>query len=248
MKLYPAIDILDGSAVRLQRGDFEQRTVYDADPLAAARVWVEQGARRLHLVDLDGAKAGRPANLDALSRIAAGTGLPVQYGGGLRSLQAIDEALGAGAQRVIVGTAAMTDPQMLRAALAAHGPERVLVGVDVRDGRVATHGWLHASTVSATDALAALRAQGVERFAFTDIDHDGMLDGPDHAAVERAARAIAGGGQLIVSGGIGTLAHLEQLARLRAERGLDAIDGVIVGKALYERRFTIADAHAALGD
>ncbi|MHB8531346.1 MAG: 1-(5-phosphoribosyl)-5-[(5-phosphoribosylamino)methylideneamino]imidazole-4-carboxamide isomerase [Solirubrobacteraceae bacterium] len=247
MDLYPAIDILDGSAVRLQRGDFAERTVYDADPLSAAAGWAAQGARRLHLVDLDGAKAGRPVNLDHLRRIAAETGLPVQYGGGLRTLQAIEAALGAGAHRVIVGTAAMTDPQMLRAALDAQGPERVLVGVDVRDGRVATHGWLHASTVSAADALTALRAQGVECFAFTDIDHDGMLDGPDPAAVERAARAVADG-RLIVSGGIGTLAHLEQLARLRAERGLDAIDGVIVGKALYERRFTIAEAHAALAD
>ncbi len=245
MKLYPAIDILDGSAVRLQRGDFARRTVYDADPLLAATGWAEQGARQLHLVDLDGAKAGRPVNLDHLARIAAGTNLPVQYGGGLRSLEAIGAALSAGAQRAIVGTAAMTDPEMLRAALATHGPARVLVGVDVRDGRVATHGWLHASTVSATDALTALRGQGVERFAFTDIDHDGMLDGPDTAAVEQAARAV-GDGQLIVSGGIGTLAHLEQLARLRAERGLEAIEGVIVGKALYERRFTIAEAHAAL--
>ena len=246
MKLYPAIDILEGSAVRLQRGDFEQRTVYDADPLAAAGGWAEQGARQLHVVDLDGARAGAPANLEQLRRIAAGTGLPVQYGGGLRSLQSIGEALEAGAARVVVGTAAMTDPEMLRAALDAHGPDRVLVGVDVRDGRVATHGWLHASTVSAADALGALRAQGVERFAFTDIDHDGMLDGPDPNAVELAARAV-GEGQLIVSGGIGTLAHLQQLAALRAERGLQAIEGVIVGKALYERRFTVAEAHNALG-
>ena len=245
MRLYPAIDILEGSAVRLRRGDFDERTVYDADPLAAAVTWAQQGAEALHVVDLDGAKAGRPANLRSLSRIAAETGLPVQYGGGLRSLAAIEEALSAGAARVIVGTAAMTDSEMLAAALAAHGPERVLVGVDVRDGRVATHGWLHASTVSAGEALTALRTQGVERFAFTDIDHDGMLDGPDPAAVERAARAV-GDGLLIVSGGIGTLEHLERLARLRAEGGLHAIEGVIVGKALSEGRFTVAEAKAAL--
>jgi phosphoribosylformimino-5-aminoimidazole carboxamide ribotide isomerase len=246
VKLYPAIDILDGSAVRLQRGDFEQRTVYDADPLSAASGWAQQGARQLHVVDLDGAKEGRPVNLAHLARIAEGTGLPVQYGGGLRSLAAIAEALAAGAARVVLGTAAMTDPQLLQAALAEHGPERVLVGIDVRDGRVATHGWLHASAVPPAQALAALSEQGVERFAFTDIDHDGMLDGPDADAVERAARAV-GEGRLIVSGGIGTLSHLEQLARLRAERGLHAIEGVIVGKALYEGRFTVAEAQQALG-
>jgi phosphoribosylformimino-5-aminoimidazole carboxamide ribotide isomerase len=245
VRLYPAIDILEGSAVRLQRGDFEARTVYDADPVSAATAWAQQGARHLHVVDLDGAKAGRPVNLEQLTRIAAETGLPVQYGGGLRSAEAVREALAAGAQRVIVGTAAMTDPQMLAEVLAAHGPERVLVGVDVRDGRVATHGWLHASTVSAAEALSALRGQGVQTFAFTDIDHDGMLDGPDPAAVEQAALAV-GDGRLIVSGGVGTLAHLRALAALRAERGLESIDGVIVGKALYEGRFTVREALAAL--
>jgi len=245
VNLYPAIDILGGSAVRLVRGDFDAGTVYDADPLAAARGWVRDGAERLHVVDLDGAKAGEPVNLERLRAIAAETGVPVQYGGGLRTEEAITRALQAGAARVVIGTAAMTQPELVRAALAEHGPERVLVGVDVRDGGVATHGWLEASKVSATEAIEALRGQGVERFAFTDIDHDGMLDGPDPDAVERAARAV-GSGQLIVSGGIGTLEHLRALAALRAERRLDAIDGVIVGKALYERRFTVGEAKDAL--
>ena len=246
MRLYPAIDILEGSAVRLQRGDFEQRTVYDSEPLSAAVGWVAQGARWLHVVDLDGAKAGRPMNLDQLARIAVETGVPVQYGGGLRSLEAIGEALGAGAERVIVGTAAMTDPEMLAAALTAHGPARVIVGVDVRAGNVATHGWLHASAVPAAEALCALREQGVETFAFTDIDHDGMLDGPDPGTIAAAARAV-GEGRLIVSGGVGTIAHLQALAALCEQQGLSAVDGVIVGKALYEGNFTIAEAHAALG-
>ena len=220
MKLYPAIDILGGSAVRLQRGDFEASTVYDADPLDAARAWVQGGAEALHVVDLDGARAGAPVNVEHLRAIAAETGVPVQYGGGLRSREAIDAALEAGAARVVIGTAAMTHPDLVQAALAKHGPERVLVGVDVRNGAVATHGWLTASTVTAPQALEALHGQGVERFAFTDIDHDGMLDGPDLGAVEDAARAV-GDGQLIVSGGIGTLEHLGALARLRAERGLE---------------------------
>jgi phosphoribosylformimino-5-aminoimidazole carboxamide ribotide isomerase len=245
VRLYPAIDILDGSAVRLQRGDFEQRTVYDPDPLAAASAWVAQGAQWLHVVDLDGAKAGRPVNLAQLAKIASQTGVPVQYGGGLRSLEAIDQALQAGAERVIVGTAAMTDPAMLAAALASHGPERVIVGVDVRGGNVATHGWLHASAVPAADALAALREQGVQIFAFTDIDHDGMLDGLDPDTIRDAAMAV-GEGRLIVSGGIGTLAHLQALAALCEQLGLSSVDGVIVGKALYEGRFTVAEAQAAL--
>ncbi len=245
MNLYPAIDILGGNAVRLVRGDFAESTVYDADPLDAAMKWIGEGAERLHVVDLDGARAGEPVNFEHLRRIAAESGVPVQYGGGLRSEQAIEQALTAGAARVVIGTAAMRDPELVQAALAAHGPERVLVGVDVRGGAVATHGWLEASAVSASEALEALHAQGVGRFAFTDIDHDGMLDGPDLAAVERAALAV-GDGELIVSGGIGTTAHLAALARLRAQRGLDAIEGVIVGKALYERRFTVAEAKAAL--
>jgi len=245
VNLYPAIDILGGSAVRLLRGDFDASTVYDADPVEAALGWVRDGADHLHVVDLDGAKAGEPVNLERLRAIVAHTGLPVQYGGGLRSSEAIAQALEAGAARVVIGTAAIRNPELVRAALAEHGPERVLVGVDVRGGGVATHGWLEASTVSAAEAIEALREQGVERFAFTDIDHDGMLDGPDPDAVEQAARAV-GSGQLIVSGGVGTLDHLRALAALRAERRLAAIDGVIVGKALYERRFTVGEAKEAL--
>jgi phosphoribosylformimino-5-aminoimidazole carboxamide ribotide isomerase len=245
VNLYPAIDILGGNAVRLVKGDFAESTVYDTDPLDAAMKWIGQGAERLHVVDLDGARAGEPVNVEHLRRIATESGVPVQYGGGLRSEDAIEQALTAGAARVVIGTAAMRDPELVQAALAAHGPARVLVGVDVREGAVATHGWLEASAVSAPEALTQLRAQGVERFAFTDIDHDGMLDGPDLAAVESAARAV-GDGELIVSGGIGTTAHLAALASLRAERALTAIEGVIVGKALYEGRFTIAEAKAAL--
>ncbi len=245
MNLYPAIDILAGNAVRLAKGDFDARTVYDADPVAAAAAFLDAGAERLHVVDLDGAKAGAPVNLENLRAIAEETGVPVQYGGGLRSAEAIAAALRAGAARVVIGTAAMTNPELVRDALAEHGPERVLVGIDVREGGVATHGWLQASQVSAPEALQALHAGGVQRFAFTDIDHDGMLDGPDLGAVADAARAV-GDGELIVSGGIGTLEHLRALASLRAEQGLESIEGVIVGKALYERRFTVAEAQAAL--
>ena len=247
MNLYPAIDILGGSAVRLLKGDFDEKKVYDEDPLSAARGWAEAGARFLHVVDLDGAKTGEPVNLEQLRRIAGELDVPVQYGGGLRSAEAVRRALEAGAARVILGTVAFTDPRLLHEVLEAHEPEQVLVAVDVRNGYVATHGWLETTASKARDAFAALRAQGVRHFVFTNIDHDGMLDGPSRDEVAWAAQA-AGQGSLIYSGGIGTLSDLEEIARLRAELGLEWLTGVIVGKALYEGRFTIAEAQAALAD
>ncbi len=247
MNLYPAIDILGGNAVRLVKGDFEAKKVYDLDPLAAARAFAQDGARFLHVVDLDGAKSGEPVNVVRMAAIANELGLPVQYGGGLRTSAAVDAALAAGAWRVILGTAAFTAPQVLADALDRHGPERVLVSIDARDGLVATHGWLSTTDVPAHEAIERLREQGVSTFVFTNIDHDGMLDGPVAQESEQVARS-AGDGHVILSGGIGELEHLRAIAVLRAERGLDALDGVIVGKALYERRFTVAQALQALAD
>ena len=193
MNLYPAIDILGGNAVRLVQGRLRQSTVYDSDPLSAARAagW-QAGARRLHVVDLDGARAGRPVNLHHLRRIAEAAAVPVQYGGGLRSTSAVAEALAAGAARVILGTAAFTDPGLLAEVLAEHGPERVLVSVDVRGGHVATHGWLQSTDVPASEAFAALREQGVSGFVFTNINHDGMLDGANREEVVRVAERAPG--------------------------------------------------------
>ena len=246
MRLYPAIDILNGNAVRLLKGDFDAGKVYQEDPAAAAKDWVRAGASYLHVVDLDGAKAGRPVNLSHLRRIAGDAGVPVLDGGGLRSAEAVSEALAAGAARVILGTAAFTDPDLLEEVLQAHTPERVLVGVDVRGGQVATHGWLQSTQAPAREAFARLREQGVRHFVFTNIDHDGMLDGANREEVTWVAEAV-GEGSLIFSGGIGRLEDLAQLAALRAELDLQALSGVIVGTALYERRFTIAEAKAALG-
>jgi phosphoribosylformimino-5-aminoimidazole carboxamide ribotide isomerase len=241
VRLYPAIDILGGNAVRLVKGDFAAKTVYDEDPLSAARGWTRAGARFLHVVDLDGAKAGEPANLQQLRRIVQELGVPVQYGGGLRSLAAIDAALGAGAARVILGTAAFADPDLLREALAVHGPERVLVSVDVRGGHVATAGWTQSTDQTAGSVIERLQAAGVQELVYTNVDRDGMLEGPDLQEV----RAVAAGvrGRLVYSGGIGSLGDLRGLAELEEP----SLAGVIVGKALYEQRFTIADAQAALG-
>jgi len=239
VKLWPAVDIRGGRAVRLTHGDFDAETVYHDDPLAAARAWVQSGARRLHVVDLDGARSGAPAALGHLERIAAEAGVPVQYGGGLRSADAVAAALAAGADRVLVGTAALRDVEFLDAIVAAHGP-RVVVSVDVRGGRLATAGWTEVSDMPAADAFRHLGARGVASFVYTDADRDGALGGPsldDVRAVAAAAR-----GSFAYAGGIGDLEHLRALRELRQVN----LSGVIVGKALYERRFTIAEAHAAL--
>jgi phosphoribosylformimino-5-aminoimidazole carboxamide ribotide isomerase len=196
-------------------------------------------------VDLDGARLGEPVNLAQLRAIAAEAGVPVQYGGGLRSAAAVAEALEAGATRVIIGTAAFTDPELLSRVLDAHAAEQILVAVDVRGGRVATHGWLKTTETPAREAFAELRELGVRNFVFTNIDHDGMLDGANRDEVAWVAGA-AGEGSVIFSGGIGTLEDLAGLAALRDELALERLDGVIVGTALYEQRFTVEQAHAAL--
>jgi phosphoribosylformimino-5-aminoimidazole carboxamide ribotide isomerase len=240
MILYPAIDILDGNAVRLVKGDFEAKKVYDEDPLDAARGWVEAGAEYLHLVDLDGAKSGAPVNLEQLRRIAGELGVPVQYGGGLRSAQAVSDALAAGAARVILGTAAFTQEGLLERALGEHGPECVLVSVDVRGGHVTTAGWTETTEITTEVVIASLSERGARELVFTNVDRDGMLEGPDLEEVRRVARAVKG--NLIYSGGIGQLSDLKALAGLEEA----SLEGVIVGKALYERRFTVPEALTAL--
>ncbi len=239
MILYPAIDIRDGKAVRLAQGDFAAETVYDADPLSAARAWVDGGARYLHVVDLDGARDGEPANLDHLARIAGELGVPVQFGGGLRSLESVTAAFAAGATRVILGTAAYADVDFLDDVLAAHG-DNVIVSVDVRAGHVASAGWTQQTEMEASAVIEHLQRRGVKRLVYSSIERDGMLSGPDLAEVARVAETVRG--QFTYSGGIGTLEDLSALARLRQVN----LKGVIVGSALYERRFTIAQALAAL--
>jgi phosphoribosylformimino-5-aminoimidazole carboxamide ribotide isomerase len=237
--LYPAIDILDARAVRLVQGDFERRTEYAADPLDAARAWANAGAERLHVVDLDGARSGVPVNLAHVARIVNETGLPIQLGGGLRSSAAISAAFAAGVDRVVLGTAAFADGGLLADALAEYG-ERVVVSVDVRGGIVSTDGWTATGSLDAVAAVRALVDRGVRAFVFTDVDRDGMLEGPDVAAVGAVADAVEG--ELLYSGGIGSLADLEALRGLRHPR----LAGVIAGKALYEHRFSVAEGQAAL--
>jgi phosphoribosylformimino-5-aminoimidazole carboxamide ribotide isomerase len=225
--------------VRLVQGRFEDKTVYNDDPLEAAKSWVEEGARFLHVVDLDGARSGEPRSIEHLRRIAKETGIPVQYGGGLRTLQAVREALRAGAERVVVGTAAFRDIDFLDSAVEAFGP-RVVVSVDARGGHISTAGWTQTTQMPVADAIRRLQARGVSSFVYTDVDRDGGLEGPDLDDVSAVGEAVRG--RFLYSGGIGTIEHLESLAALRQVN----LAGVIVGKALYEKRFTIAEGQAAL--
>jgi phosphoribosylformimino-5-aminoimidazole carboxamide ribotide isomerase len=239
MRLYPAIDILDGKAVRLTKGDFDARTVYEDDPLDAARSWVEQGARYLHVVDLDGAKAGSPQNLEHLERITRELDVPVQYGGGLRDLGAARDALRAGAQRIVLGTAAFRDIDFLDEALAAWG-DRVVVSVDVRGGKVSAAGWQETTQMPADDAIRRLQDRGVRQFVYTNVDKDGMLEGLDLEEVAWIASIVRG--KFIISGGVGSIDDLIGLKSLRQVN----LGGVIAGKALYEKRFTVPEALAVL--
>ena len=239
MILYPAIDIAGGKAVRLVQGDFDAETVYDDDPFQAASDHVAAGARYLHVVDLDGARTGSPQNLHHLERIAGELGVPVQYGGGLRSVQAVRDALAAGATRVILGTAAFTDVDFLDEVI-AESAARTLVSIDTRGGFVSTAGWTETTTLTAEDVIARMQDRGVRAFVFTNVDKDGLLGGPDLDEVRRVAEVVRG--RFIYSGGIGTREDLVGLAALRQVN----LTGVIVGKALYERRFTIAEGQSAL--
>jgi phosphoribosylformimino-5-aminoimidazole carboxamide ribotide isomerase len=238
--LFPAIDIRDGKAVRLIQGDYEQETKYDDDPVAAARRWVDGGAAWLHIVDLDGARAGEPVNLGHVRRIVAAVNVPVQLGGGLRDSRKVEQAISAGAERVVLGTAAVRDPDMAEAIAAAHG-DRVVASVDSRSGKVAAEGWTESSDLDTMQVIEELARRGVRRFVYTPVEVDGLMEGPDLDSLRDVAQRTEG--PVIYSGGIGSLDDLRGLAGLE----LDNLEGVIVGRALYEQRFTVAEARAALG-
>jgi len=240
--LYPAIDIRDGHAVRLIQGDYGRETAYDDDPLDAALRWLQQGARALHVVDLDGAREGQPRNLEHVGRIASEAGVPIQVGGGLRDVDAVTATLEAGAARVVLGTAALAEPGLVAALADEHG-ERIVVGVDARRGHVAVEGWERETAATPAQTLAELAARGVRTFVFTPVEVDGTLGGPAVEELEEVARAaMQAGASLIYSGGIGSLDDLHALRDL----SLESLTGVIVGRALYDGRFTVADGQAVL--
>jgi phosphoribosylformimino-5-aminoimidazole carboxamide ribotide isomerase len=239
MILLPAVDIRDGKAVRLRQGHFDDETVYADDPLEAARSFVEAGATYLHLVDLDGARDGEPANLHHVERIASELDVPVELGGGLRSIASIRRALAAGASRVVLGTAAFTDSDLLDEALNSFATQ-ILVGVDVRGGMVSVAGWTRETELRGEDAIRHMQERGVTRFVYTNVDRDGMLDGPDLDEIRRVSEGVRG--QFLYSGGIGSIEDLRALRAL----GLENLTGVISGKALYEGRFGVSEGQEAL--
>lgn len=240
MILYAAIDIRDGRAVRLVQGDYDRETAYEDDPVVAARRWQDDGAQWLHVVDLDGARAGEPVNLAIVKRIGAAVGIPIQFGGGLRDSKKVEEAIAAGVERVVLGTAAVQDPELTEAIAAAHG-DRVVAAVDSRAGRVAAEGWTAPSSISPGVLARNLSERGIQRFIYTPVEVDGMMKGPDIAALRDVAAATES--ELIYSGGVGSLDDLRGLAALDVAN----LGGVIVGKALYEGRFTVAEGQAVLG-
>ncbi|GAB6928124.1 1-(5-phosphoribosyl)-5-[(5-phosphoribosylamino) methylideneamino]imidazole-4-carboxamide isomerase [Paenibacillus sp. JCM 10914] len=238
--IYPAIDIRGGKCVRLIQGDYNQETVYNDNPVEVAKSWEEQGGQFIHLVDLDGAKAGHPVNDELIGRIAASANVPVQVGGGLRTLADVERLLTLGVSRVIIGTAAIEDRAFTEEVLGKYG-DKVAIGIDARNGYVATRGWLETSEVQAEILAQELAAKGAETFIFTDISRDGMMQGPNVEAIVSLAKASRR--SVIASGGV---TKLEDLLALSAHRG-NGVGGAIVGKALYTGNIDLQEAVTRIG-
>jgi phosphoribosylformimino-5-aminoimidazole carboxamide ribotide isomerase len=235
VNLYPAIDIRGGRCVRLIEGDFARETAYDADPTNAARRWVDAGAEWLHVVDLDGAVEGTPVNRDAVKRIRAAVAVPMQLGGGLRTLTDLEDLFAAGIDRAILGTVALRDPELVISAVARWG-DRIAVALDARDGKLATDGWLGQTEARAVEVAQKLATAKVRHFIFTDISRDGTLAGPNLESLGELVQAVEAG--VIASGGISSLKDIEAAAQSGAS-------GAIIGRALYDGRIDLAEAITA---
>ena len=240
MLIIPAIDIKDGRCVRLYQGEMDKETVYFASPVEAAKHWVEQGAEWLHVVDLNGAVEGRPVHKQAVAAICMGFAVSVQLGGGLRSLEAVEEALGLGIARVILGTAAYEDREFLRQACRKF-PEKIVVGIDARAGRVAVKGWKENTAMDAVELAARCAADGAATIIYTDIGRDGTREGVNVQDTLRVARAVKI--PILASGGVATLEDIRRLKQVEHE----GVAGVIVGRALYSGAFTLREALEAAG-
>ena len=235
MEIWPAIDLRGGKCVRLVQGDYDRQTVYADDPLEMAQHWVDQGARRLHLVDLDGARDGQGANREIAREIAGSVGIPCQLGGGIRDEETIVSLLDAGLSRLVIGTRAVKDPDWF-CGVCQRFPGRLVVGIDARDGRVATDGWLEDSQLDAVELAVRLAEQPLAGMVYTDIERDGMLQGPNLAAMKRMQHAVQV--PVIASGGVSSLEDVIALADCQ-------LAGCIIGKALYENHVQLADALTA---
>jgi phosphoribosylformimino-5-aminoimidazole carboxamide ribotide isomerase len=233
--LYPAIDIRGGKCVRLKQGDYAQETVYGEDPVKIAEGFIRNGAQWIHVVDLDAARSGEMVNLPIIQRLVQNSSVPIQVGGGIRNMKRLEHLLEIGVERVVIGSAAIDDPEFARLALGKYGG-RIAIGIDARDGWVATHGWLETSQVRADQLAIKMVEFGAETFIFTDIARDGMLTGANIDAVVSLAEAC--GKSVIASGGVDSLADLRRLAQYQ-ERG---IVGAIIGKALYTQKIQLSEA------
>lgn len=241
MEVIPAIDLLEGRCVRLYQGDYARSEVFDENPVAVARQWVEQGATRLHLVDLDGAKAGHPVNQQAIEAIVRAVDVPVQVGGGLRDRSSVAGLLGLGVQRIILGTVAVEQPDLV-AQLCEAFPQQIVVGIDARNGKVATRGWLETSAVEAIPLAQQMSQFGVVAIIYTDIYRDGTLQGPNREALRELAQAISM--PVIASGGVSSVTDLLNLLPLEAL----GVTGAIVGRALYTGDLSLREAIRAVGN
>lgn len=235
MKVFPAIDLKGGRCVRLRQGRAEDETVYSEDPAETALFWQSQGAEYLHVVDLDGAFAGRPAHTGVFRALKAALSVPFEVGGGLRTDDDVAAVLEAGAARAIIGSRAVSDPDATARLVERFGAERIAVGVDARDGFVQVAGWTETTGVRATDLAARLAASGVRTFIFTDTATDGMLAGPNLRAMDEMARAVPGA-EIVASGGVHAPGDVRALTAL----GRANLSGVIIGKALYEKTASLA--------
>ena len=233
MQIFPAIDLIDGQAVRLVRGDYEQKTVYGAEPVVTAKRFCAAGATALHVVDLDGAKSGAADNFKTVCELIEQSGMDVEIGGGIRSLETLKRLADAGAARMVLGTALVNDPELAHAAIAAVGGERLTAGIDAKGGEVAVSGWIEGSGVAASDLARAMGAAGFKHIVYTDIARDGMQTGIDVQAYVDMANAF--GNPVIASGGVASLADIERLAPVA-----ESIEGVITGRAVYEGTLDVA--------
>lgn len=233
MIILPAIDLRNGKCVRLLQGRLEDETVFADDPVEMARRWQENGAEYLHLVDLDGAFQGAPVHLPIVQKIKEATGLPVELGGGIRDMATIAKVLASGVDRVILGTVAVSNPELLANACAEFG-ERIVLGLDARDGKVAIKGWVDVTEKSAVELACELKEKGVRRIIFTDISRDGMLSGPNLKSIEELASKT--GIPVIASGGVNVLADIVNLKKIAG------VEGVITGKALYTGSLNLSEA------
>ena len=235
MQLYPAIDIKDGRCVRLRQGAFDQVNIYSESPAEVARQWESQGATWLHLVDLDGAAAGRRVNAQVIREIASAVSMPIQLGGGIRSIQDMEAVFDCGIRRVIIGTKAVQNPGFVKEAISVFGADRIVVGVDAKNGFVATDGWEKVSTHTAVYTCLQMEQLGVKTSVYTDISRDGMMGGPNLSQTEELNRIT--GMDIIASGGVSSMMDLEALSRA-------GIHGAIIGKALYENKISLRQAVA----